>query len=222
MTKLIEARSVYKSFDNNDVLVDINIVIEKGDFISIMGKSGSGKSTLLNILIGQLKPTSGNIFIENFNVNEMKDREISSLRLNKLGFVNQDPLLFEEFNVLENIEMPLRIAGKLNRENRKLVYGYMEKLDIIDLKNKKIHELSGGQKQRVSIVRALSMKPQILIADEPTGNLDDESKMDFINLLRTIHKDFDLTTVIVTHDKTISSLCDKHYEIKDQSLTSIL
>lgn len=222
MTKLIEAKNIYKEFGGRTVLNDINVVINKGDFVSIMGRSGSGKSTLLNILIGQIRPTSGDVFIDNFNINKMKDREISSLRLNKLGFVNQDPLLFEEFNVQENIEMPLRIAGMLTKRNKYIVSEYMEKLSITELKDKKIHELSGGEKQRVSIVRALSMNPSILIADEPTGNLDDETKMSFINLIKKIHNDFDLTTVIVTHDKSISELCDKHYEIKDQSLISTL
>jgi ABC-type lipoprotein export system ATPase subunit len=217
---IIKTENINKSFGDNVILSNINLSISSGEFVSIMGRSGSGKSTLLNILIGQQNPSSGVVLIDGSNINEMKDKDISSLKLNKIGFINQDPLLFEEFDVEENISLPLLIAGNLNLKSKALIYKYMEILGIADLKEKKIHQLSGGEKQRVSIVRALSMKPIILIADEPTGNLDNETKMNFMNLIKKIHHDLSLTTIIVTHDEEVSLMCDKHYIIKNQSLTS--
>lgn len=219
---ILEAKGINKNFNGNVVLRDINLQIKRGDFVSIMGKSGSGKSTLLNILIGQLIPSEGCVLIQDSNINNMKDKDISEMRLNKIGFINQDPLLFEEFNVEENIQLPLMIANKLNKKEKNRLNGYMKTLDIENLKYKKIHELSGGEKQRVSIVRALSMKPVLLIADEPTGNLDSETKMYFMKLIKKIHDEFNLTTVIVTHDDVISKMCDKHYVIENQSLISTL
>lgn len=219
---ILESKNLTKNFDQHLIVDNINIQVKYGEFISIMGKSGSGKSTLLNMLIGQLSPSSGDVFIESKNINKLKDKEISQIRLNKIGFIHQEPLLFEEFNVFENITLPLRLANQLNKDSKLKAENYMDKLDISNLKFEKIHALSGGERQRVSIVRALIMDPSLLIADEPTGNLDRDTKNKFMNLLQSIHKEFNLTTIIVTHDDEVAKSCDRHYIIQNQSLISTL
>lgn len=218
MDNILELKNVKKTFGEKVILEDINLKIKNKEFVSIMGKSGSGKSTLINILAGQILPTFGDVFWNSQKISSLKDKEISNLRLNNIGFINQDPLLFKEMNVFENITLPLRIANKFNHKNIEKTKQYMEKFGIIDLINNKTNELSGGQIQRVSIIRALIMNPLIIIADEPTGNLDDFNRDKFLDFLKFIHNDFNLSTIIVTHDKVVADSCDTKYIINNKRL----
>jgi putative ABC transport system ATP-binding protein len=210
MNKMIELKHIHKSFGGYKILDDVSLSIDENALLAIMGKSGSGKSTLLNIITGQQKADSGEVLIYNKEITSMKDSEASVLRLNHFGYINQNSLLFDEMTVWENITLPMRIAQVKNKkEIIKNIEKQMDLLEIKDIKNQSIFQLSGGQKQRVSIVRALSLIPRCLIADEPTGNLDKENSDAFMSLIKLLHNENKMATVLVTHDEGIAKECDE-------------
>lgn len=200
-------------------LKNINLTIEKGEFVAIVGASGSGKSTLLHIIGGIDKATSGEIYIDNINLSTLSEDEISLLRLRKLGFVFQLYNLIPVLTVEENIEMPVLLDDGVIDEDYKNELIRMLALD--ERRNHLPSELSGGQQQRVAIGRALANRPSIILADEPTGNLDSKTAMDIMELLKYTTKKYNQTLVLVTHDERISQMADRVVEIKDGELIEI-
>ena len=202
---IIDVKNLNKSFKigktENHVLKDINFKVEKGEFLSIMGPSGGGKSTLLYLLGGLDKPTSGSVSIDNIDISTIKEKQMSKLRRNKIGFVFQFYNLVPNLTVEDNIMLPLMLDGKkLKNYNDKLD----QILDIIDMKDKRKltpRELSGGQQQRVAIARALIFEPEIIFLDEPIGNLDSKTGTEIMKLFKKINVDYGKTLIQVTHSK---------------------
>lgn len=217
--------TVIKTFDLNKVygeevkthaLKDVNIEIDQETFCAIIGQSGSGKSTLLNMIGALDKPSSGYIEIDSIRTDKMNRNELSNLRNKKIGFIFQFHYLLPEFSVIENVLMPYKIGYK--KASKEILTFADELLDEVELLNRKkdnIKKLSGGQQQRVAIVRALLNKPKIILADEPTGNLDSRNTEIIYKLMRRFNKKFGITFVIVTHDKNIAQMTDRIIEIKD-------
>lgn len=200
------------------VLKDINLDVEKGEFISIMGPSGSGKSTLLYLLGGLDKPTSGNIIINGKELSGMKDKQSSIMRRREIGFVFQFYNLIHNLNVEENIMLPVLLDNKNMKEYRNRTE---EMLEIVGLSERSRHtprELSGGEQQRVAIARALINKPEIILADEPTGNLDSKTGMEIMELLKEVNKKQKKTIVMVTHSKEAASYAERTIHVKDGTI----
>ncbi|EES50220.1 ABC transporter ATP-binding protein [Clostridium botulinum] len=214
---IIRLNGIYKSYGNGEnevkALKNINLDIKKGEFVSIIGASGSGKSTLLHILGGLDRPTKGEIFIENVNLKNLSENDISLLRLRKVGFVFQFYNLIPVLTVEENIEMPVLLDdGAIDKDYKN------ELIKLLGLENKLNNlpsELSGGQQQRVAIGRALANKPSIILADEPTGNLDSKTAMDIMELLKYSRKKYNQTLILITHDERIAKMADRVIGIKD-------
>ncbi len=218
-TNLIEARSIRKSYaakgakDSVDVLGGVDLTIRHHERIAIIGASGSGKSTLLHILGGLDRPTAGQIFYENTDISGMTTTQLASFRNSQVGFVFQFHHLLPEFTSLENVMMPALI-GDLDRDTAQQRADYL--LNILNLGHRMNHrpsELSGGEQQRVAIARALINKPKLLLADEPTGNLDQVNAKAVFELLLSLQKSESLTLVLVTHDPLIAAHCDRICEL---------
>lgn len=216
IVKMKNINKIYGEEIKTQVLFDINLDVEEGSFISIIGQSGSGKSTLLNILGTLDNPTSGSIYIDNVEVNKLKKSQISELRNKTIGFVFQFHYLLPEFTALENVLMPFEIGNnKITKEVKERAEELLNLVGLESRKNYNINMLSGGQQQRVAIARALMNKPKLILADEPTGNLDSNSTKEIYNLLRDVNKTLGTTFIIITHDRKIAELADRIVEIKD-------
>lgn len=219
MTNAIEVNNLYKSFklgrENIDVLKDLSFSVNKGEFLSIMGPSGCGKSTLLYLLGGLDNPTKGNIIINGRDYASMKEKEKSILRRRELGFVFQFYNLVPNLNVEDNILLPILLDGKKPKNYEKEL---KEILDIIGMESRRKHtprELSGGQQQRVAIARALLFNPEIILADEPIGNLDSKSGIEIMKLFKTINKDLGKTIIQVTHSNEASTYGTRVLRLRD-------
>lgn len=199
-------------------LTDVSLDIEEGKFVSIIGSSGSGKSTLLNLLGGLDRPTSGDVILDGKAIFEMDDETLTIFRRRKIGFVFQNYNLVPILNVYENIVLPIELDGT------KIDTVYVDKImDVLGLSEKKFsmpNQLSGGQQQRVAIARALAAKPSIILADEPTGNLDSKTSMDVIALLKLTGKEFAQTIVMITHNEEIATMADQMIRIEDGRIFS--
>jgi lipoprotein-releasing system ATP-binding protein len=221
MPKIVELKKINKTYgldtpNPTQVLFDLSLDFERSTFNSIIGQSGSGKSTLLNILGTLDKATSGDVFINGRDTQKMKKDEVSKLRNESIGFIFQFHYLLPEFTALENVLLPYKITKKpmtkdiMNRAN--------ELLDIVGLSDKKHNlamNLSGGQQQRVAIARALINNPEIILADEPTGNLDSDTTDQVYDLLREINEKYKTTFIVITHDRHVAEKADRILEIKD-------
>ena len=211
----ITAKNIYKSYRNGNnvlsVLQKISFEIKEKDFVTIVGPSGIGKSTLLNIIGTLDKPDSGSIEFDGLDLSKMNDTQLSNLRLNMIGFVFQFHHLIPEFNVIDNVIMPNLIAEK--KPNYSFAKDLLDQVQIIDKLNSFPSQLSGGEKARVAVARALMNNPKIILADEPTGNLDAENAERLIDLLLKVKKDFDQSIVLSTHNKKLSKLGNKKFEI---------
>jgi len=211
----ITAKNIYKSYRNGNnvlsVLEKISFEIKEKDFVTIVGPSGIGKSTLLNIIGTLDKPDSGSIEFDGLDLSKMNDTQLSNLRLNMIGFVFQFHHLIPEFNVIDNVIMPNLIAEK--KPNYSFAKDLLDQVQIIDKLNSFPSQLSGGEKARVAVARALMNNPKIILADEPTGNLDAENAERLIDLLLKVKKDFDQSIVLSTHNKKLSKLGNKKFEI---------
>ncbi|SHI92541.1 putative ABC transport system ATP-binding protein [Clostridium amylolyticum] len=196
------------------VLDDVSLTIEKGEFVAIVGPSGSGKSTLMNMIGGLDKPSKGAVIIEGEDVSKLKDKKMSKFRNEKIGFVFQSFNLEASLTALENVMMPLMIAGKPDREMKDRASSMLQSLGMGDRMKHKPTELSGGQRQRVSIARALVNNPKIILADEPTGNLDSKSGKAVMEIL-TDFKNQGYTIVMVTHNNQEAQYADRVIRIKD-------
>lgn len=214
-TNAIEASSIHRRFGTLDVLKGVDITIGKGKMVSIVGKSGSGKSTLLHILGTLDAPDSGNVRICGVEINGLGSKELAQLRNKRLGFVFQFHHLLPEFSALENIAMPALITGMKKKEAFHRAAELLRYLQLSERATHKPNQLSGGEQQRVAIGRALMNEPDIILADEPSGNLDTETSIQVHQLLRSITTDMGKSLVIVTHNTELAALSDEIFEMKD-------
>ena len=220
--ELLKVEKINKNYSSGEqtlhVLKNIDFCLNKGDFISLMGPSGSGKSTLLNIMGTMDFPSSGSIHLLETNLTNLNENELSEYRLKHFGFIYQFHYLLPEFTILENVAIPAMLFGKTKKEAFKLAEELMEFLNILERGHHYPSEISGGEKQRAAIGRALINKPDILLADEPTGNLDHETGQRVLKLFQKIHQEFGQTLFIVTHDKEVSKIAQKRFTLIDGKL----
>jgi len=200
------------------VLKDVNLSIGHGDFVSIMGPSGSGKTTLLDILGILMRPTSGKVYIDNQDVSTLDDNELAKIRGQKLGFIFQQYNLVPNLTATENVELALRINNKPRDYARSKAVELLKEVGLGHRLNNKPSELSGGEQQRVAIARALSNEPNIILGDEPTGNLDTKSGSTILGLLNKLHKK-GYTIVMVTHDPNVSRITHRTVKLRDGEIT---
>lgn len=219
MPNVIELKNINKIYGTavkTQVLHNINLNIEEGTFNSIIGQSGSGKSTMMNIIGTLDQPTSGEVFINGKRTDLMKKNELSELRNQTIGFIFQFHYLLPEFTALENVLMPFRIQDEnISKEVRDRANELMNLVGLEKVKNNLATNMSGGQQQRTAIARALMNNPKIILADEPTGNLDSDSTENIYNLLRDINEKMKTTFLIITHDRKIAEKADRIIEIRD-------
>ncbi len=206
-----------------DIIHDLNLEVKEGDFLSILGKSGSGKSTLLN-LIGLLdRPTNGNIYLNEILTRNLKEKDINNIRNEFLGFVFQFHYLLPEFSALENIMIPALLNKKKSkRDVEKKALEILDELGLADRIKHKPSELSGGEKQRVAIGRAMINSPKLILADEPTGNLDEETSENIHVILRKINREMKQTIIVVTHSSELAKITDKKLWLKKGKLKDVL
>ncbi|WP_231129052.1 ABC transporter ATP-binding protein [Candidatus Nitrosocosmicus hydrocola] len=216
---ILKVERIYKSYVSSagemPILKNINFEVGRGEFVSIVGPSGSGKSTLLNILGTLDRPTEGDIFIDGEDVFSLDDHDLAYLRNNAIGFIFQSYNLINRASVLKNIEIPCIIAGLSKSERLERASKIMGLLGIEDKGSFKPFNLSGGQQQRVAIARALMNNPSIILADEPTGNLDTKTGNEVFNLLKMLSNKYDRTIVMVTHNPELAEKTDRIIHLKD-------
>jgi putative ABC transport system ATP-binding protein len=216
--KIIETHhiaKIYKMGDNiGNALQDVSISIDKGEYVAFMGPSGSGKSTLMNIVGCLDSPTSGTYSLNNHLVSEMTENELAEIRNKEIGFVFQTFNLLPRASALENVALPLIYAGYSKSERNEMAMGALESVNLADRWHHKPNELSGGQRQRVAIARALVNSPSIILADEPTGNLDTKTSYDIMNLFQELH-DKGNTIIMVTHEDDIAHYAHRIIRLRD-------
>lgn len=219
---MVETRALKKYYRLGDntvkALDDVNFRVREQEFVAIIGKSGSGKSTLLHMLGGLDVPTSGEVSIAGRNIAGMKREELTVFRRRKVGFIFQSYNLVQDLNVYENIVLPVKLDGK--RVDRDFVEEIIQLLQLEDKKAALPGTLSGGQQQRVAIARALAAKPQIILADEPTGNLDSMTSHEVMGLLKVVAKRYAQTIILITHDQDIAQMADRIVRIEDGRIIS--
>ena len=212
---MIEIKGVTKSFGSLQVLKGIDLRIEKGEIVSIVGPSGAGKTTLLQILGTLDKPDSGSVVVDGIETSTLSTNKLSEFRNKHLGFVFQFHQLLPEFTAIENIMIPAYIAGMKPKEARIRAEELLEFMGLSNRANHKPNELSGGEKQRVAVARALMNNPAVILADEPSGSLDSKNKEELHKLFFDLRDKFGQTFVIVTHDETLATLTDRTIHLKD-------
>ena len=221
---LIEAKNLVKVYrDGNTYFKALNNVsfeIKKGESVAIIGKSGSGKSTLMHLLAALDKPNEGEILINGQNIAKMKKRDLNKLRNRTFGFVFQQFFMNPKDTVLQNVILPLKIGGVSSRNRKEIALKALEAVELTDKAKNKASNLSGGQKQRVCVARAIANSPEIIFADEPTGNLDSKTSKKIEDLLFGLNKDNGITLIIVTHDESLAQKCDRQIRIQDGQIIS--
>ena len=221
MENIITLKGICKTYGKGDGLVTalrpIDLEIKKGEMIAIMGKSGSGKSTLLNLLAGLDTPDSGEFIYYGSPINTKNQNKMAKFRRNDVGFVVQHFALIDEYSVQQNIGLPLRYGRLKGTSTKKRIKEIAERLEISEKLRKYPSQLSGGQAQRVAIARAIAHKPSILLADEPTGALDEETGKSIMNLFREINKE-GTTVIVVTHDANVASFCQRTIRLHDGNI----
>ncbi|MDD3686472.1 MAG: ABC transporter ATP-binding protein [Bacteroidales bacterium] len=212
---MITVENIFKSYGDLQVLKGINLQIEKTQIVSVLGASGAGKTTLLQIIGTLLKPESGRVIINGTDVVSLKDKELARFRNNEIGFVFQFHHLLPEFTAFENVCIPGYIANKNKTELHNRANELLTALNVQHRASHKPNELSGGEKQRVAIARALINNPSIILADEPSGNLDSKNARDLYDIIFDLRKNFAQTFIIVTHNEEHAKLTDRMFTIKD-------
>ena len=226
MNKIIEVRDLVKVYGKRstayEALKGVSLDINAGESVAIVGKSGSGKSTLMHLLALLDKPTSGTIKIDGIDSAKLSGRELNKLRNRTFGFVFQQFFMNPNDTVIENVMLPLKIAGVGGRERRHLAEKALARVDLSNRKRNKATDLSGGQKQRVCIARAIINSPKIIFADEPTGNLDSATGDQVVKMLFELNREQGVTLIIVTHDEDLARLCDRQIRIADGQIVESL
>ena len=214
-TPLIKAKDLHKSFGTLEVLKGVNLSVQQGEILAIIGKSGAGKTTLLQILGTLDRPTSGQVFINGEDVFRLGEKDLATFRNRHIGFIFQFHQLLPEFTALENVMMPALIAGESRKESSQRAEQLLTDLGLRERLHHKPNALSGGEKQRVAAARALMMSPSVILADEPTGSLDEANKRELNRLLLHLREQYQQTIIIVTHDKDLTSIADRVVEMVD-------
>ena len=219
MAPVIKARDVVKVYDMDGIQVraldGVSLEINRGEYVSIMGPSGSGKTTLLDVLSALLRPTSGEIYIDGKPISKMDDNELARVRGKTIGFVFQTFNLIARLTALENVMLPLWFEGFTRKEREEKAKKMLEDVGLGDRIHHRPTELSGGQRQRVAIARALANEPQIIVADEPTGNLDSKSGEQVLQVIDELHSKQNKTILMVTHERYVAERAEKIIDLKD-------
>ena len=219
MIRLENITKIYnEKVDDTKALDDVSLKIEDGEFVAVMGASGSGKSTLLKIIGCMDTPTAGKYFLDDTEVTAASRSQVHKLRKEKIGYVFQHFALMDYYTAYENIELPLLAANVKRKERKRIILKQMEHLGILSERNKLPGKMSGGQQQRVAIARALANKPALLLADEPTGNLDSKTAVEVIGLLKASSQKYHQTVLMVTHNEALAQTCDRIIRIEDGRL----
>ncbi|MEM0372023.1 MAG: ABC transporter ATP-binding protein [Ignisphaera sp.] len=222
---VVIAKNVWKYYTiegrNIAVLKNINIYVYRGEIVCIHGPSGAGKTTLLKILAGLERPDQGEVIVDGYNLSMLDEDGLAALRSNVIGYIPQDYGLIDEFNVYENMEIPLMIAGLSEYERRSRISSLLEYMGLKGKENIKVKLLSGGEKQRVAIARALTIAPSLLLADEPTANLDWDNAKRVLELMNRISKDFETSIIIVSHDPRVLDFATRKYILYDGVLSEL-
>lgn len=217
---MIDIKNITKSFGSLQVLKGIDLHINRGEVVSIVGPSGAGKTTLLQIIGTLDRPDSGSVFVDDIDVTNLSQKRLSDFRNKYIGFVFQFHQLLPEFTAIENVMIPAYIAGVSQREAKQRAQELLEFMGLNDRASHKPNELSGGEKQRVAVARALINKPAVILADEPSGSLDSKNKEELHQLFFDLRDKFGQTFVIVTHDEQLASITDRTIHLKDGMLES--
>ena len=223
INNLITISNICKLYNQGEnqipALNDVSISVEKGEFIAIVGQSGSGKSTLMNILGCLDTPTSGDYYLNGENVAGMNEKQLTEIRNSQIGFVFQGFNLISGLDALENVELPLLYRGVPRAERRRLAQEALSEVDLADRERHKPFQMSGGQQQRVAIARAIAAKPPLILADEPTGNLDSKSGEAIMHILNSLNAE-GRTIILITHDDKIARTADRMVQIQDGKIVS--
>ena len=212
---MIEVQDLYKSFGALEVLKGVNLRVEKGEIVAIVGKSGAGKTTLLQIIGTLDRPTKGKVLIEGNDVFALNDRLLAAFRNKHIGFIFQFHQLLPEFTALENVCIPAMIAREKESEYRPRAERLLRELGLEDRMSHKPNQLSGGEKQRVAAARAMMMQPSVILADEPSGSLDEQNKKELNHLLLEMRERYGQTIIVVTHDPDTARISDRIIEMRD-------
>jgi putative ABC transport system ATP-binding protein len=221
----VKIENVEKTYKLGEILVpalkNTNIELKKGEFVAIMGPSGSGKTTLLNLIGALDKPTKGKIYVDGKDLTTLKEKELTKLRRRTVGYIFQFYNLIPVLSAFENVELPMLIAGSPTKERQERARQLLETVGLAERGDHRPDELSGGEQQRVAIVRALANKPSVVLADEPTGDLDSKTGKEVMQALRDLSRNEGATVIVVTHDPMVANLANRIFEMRDGRIITV-